>query len=40
MHMRMRASNLLWFCDNAEGFARMCLIDSGFSNIEVTDAVL
>ena len=25
-HLRMRASNSLRFCDNAEGFARMCLI--------------
>ena len=25
-HLRMRASNRLGFCDNAEGFARMCLI--------------
>ena len=26
MHLRMRASNWLWFCDNAKGFARICLI--------------
>ena len=26
MHLRMRASNWHVFCDNAEGFARMCLI--------------
>ena len=25
-HLRMRASNSLRFCNNAEGFARMCLI--------------
>ena len=28
-HLRMRASNSPRFCDNAEGFARMCLILDG-----------
>ena len=26
MHLRVRASNWSWFCDNVEGFACMCLI--------------
>ena len=28
VHLRMRASNCHGFCDNAEGFARMCLIEA------------
>ena len=32
-HLRMRASNSLRFCDNAEGFARMCLIETSKHNV-------